>query len=107
MTPLRVVMGVIIVAIVAVTLLPLLVLVDLAGGGTGWGLCQGGMSSCSTSYFDGPELLAMLVVVVFILLWLLRLTLHAHRIVERHREREAVDQGAEQSVGGGDRLGGG
>jgi hypothetical protein len=103
MTPLRLLIGAIIAAIVAVTLLPLLVLVDLAGGGTGWGLCREGLSSCRTSYFDGPELLAMLMVVVFVLLWLLRLTLHVQRLVERRREREAV----EQSVGGGDGLGGG
>jgi hypothetical protein len=103
MTQLRLVIGVIIAAIVAVTLLPLLVLVDLAGGGSGFGLCEEGITSCRTSYFDGPELLAMLMLLVFILLWLLRLTLHAQRLVERRRAREA----AEESMSRGDRLGGG
>lgn len=102
MTPLRALIGVIIAAIVAVTLLPLLVLADLAGGGTGWGLCREGLASCRTSYFDGPELLAMLMVVVFVLLWLLRIAVHGQRLVERRRR-----SAQESSMSGGDRLGGG
>jgi hypothetical protein len=100
-TLIRVVIGVVIAAIVAVTLLPLLVLLDLVGGGDAWGLCPEGISSCRTSYFDGPELLAGLVVIVFILLFVLRLALHARRAVDRAKESAVYDG----SMGRGERLG--
>ena len=51
----------------AVALVPMLVLLDLAGGGDGWGLCRGGLTSCRAAYFEGPELLAALAVVLFLL----------------------------------------
>lgn len=84
-------------AIVGVALVPMLVLLDLAGGGTGWGLCRGGITSCRAAYFEGPELLAALVVVLFLLLMLLRLALVARRRLEARRA----------SVGGGERFGSG
>lgn len=43
----------------------MLVIADLAGGGSGWGLCPEGVSTCSTSYFAGPELLLLLLLVLF------------------------------------------
>jgi hypothetical protein len=102
-TLIRVVIGALIVAIVGVALVPLLVLLDLAGGGDGYGLCPDGIASCHTSYFDGPELVAGLLVVIFLLLFLLRIALHAHRIIDRHKERELRDP----SMSGRDRLSGG
>jgi len=95
----RIVIGLVITAIVAVTLVPMLVLLDLAGGGDGWGLCQEGLSSCHTSYFDGPELVAMLLLVVFALLFVLRLALRARRV--------AITRQSGGSVGLGDGFGGG
>ena len=91
MTAIRVVIGSLIAAIVAVTLLPMLVLLDLVGGGDGWGLCPGGLASCHTSYFSGPELAAWLTLGLFLLLFLLRLALHAQRIVDRRKERELYE----------------
>jgi uncharacterized membrane protein YhaH (DUF805 family) len=93
----RVVIGLIIAAMVAVALVPMLVLLDLAGGGDGWGLCEGGLSSCRAAYFEGPELLAMLVVLLFLLLMLLRLALYVRRVLQARRS----------SVSGGERLGSG
>jgi len=58
------------------------------GGGDGWGLCPDGLSSCRTSYFSGPELAAGLMILLFVLVFLLRLALHAQRIVESRKERE-------------------
>ncbi|HSQ38394.1 MAG TPA: hypothetical protein VLS92_10930 [Acidimicrobiia bacterium] len=100
MIAVRVVIGLIIGAMVGVALMPMLVLLDLAGGGDGWGLCNGGLTSCRAAYFEGPELLAALVVVLFLLLMLLRLALYARRVLEERQEREG-------SVGGGERFGGG
>ena len=101
MTSIRVLVIAIIVAIVAVALLPLTVLLDLAGGGDGFGLCTGGIGACRTSYFDGPELLGVLGLVLFLLLMALRAALHVRSLAELRREKEALDG----SVSGGDRLG--
>jgi uncharacterized membrane protein YhaH (DUF805 family) len=90
-TAIRVVIGVILTTIVAVTLLPMLVLLDLVGGGDGWGLCTDGLASCQTSYFSGPELFTVLVILLFLLLSLLRLALHAQRMIDRRKERELYD----------------
>ena len=93
----RVIIGLLIAAMAAVALVPMLVLLDLAGGGDGWGLCGGGLASCRAAYFEGPELLAALVVLLFLLLMLLRFALQIHRRLEERRD----------SMGGGERLRGG
>lgn len=64
----RVILGALILAAAAVAVVPLLVLVDLTTGGTGWGLCPAGLEACSNSYFAGPELFVLLIVVLFVLL---------------------------------------
>lgn len=91
-TAIRIVIGAIIATIVAVTLLPMLVLLDLVGGGDGWGLCLDGLASCRLSYFSGPELAAGLMLLLFLLLFLLRLALHGQRMVERRKERDLYDR---------------
>jgi len=90
------------VALFAVAVLPLVVLLDLEGGGDGFGLCTGGLGGCRTSYFDGPELLGVLGVVSFVLVVALRAALQARAAEERRREDTAFGP----SVGGRDRLGG-
>lgn len=62
---LRILLGVLVVIVVATALAPLLVVADLAGSGPGGGLCPEGIGNCSTSYFVGPELLAILLCVLF------------------------------------------
>ncbi|MBM3694940.1 MAG: hypothetical protein FJW79_03270 [Actinobacteria bacterium] len=97
MTALRIAVALILAAIVAVALVPLLALLDLAGGGDGLGLCRDGLASCRAAYFEGPEVLAVLAVLLFILLALLRLTLVVRRRLEARRD----------SVGRSEGLGGG
>jgi hypothetical protein len=97
----RVLVIAIVVALVALALLPLIVLLDLAGGGDGLGLCVGGLGGCRTSYFDGPELVGILGLVGFLLVLALRAALQA-AAAARRREDTAFGP----SVGGGDRLGG-
>lgn len=91
----RVLVFAIIVAIVAVALLPLLVLLDLAAGGDGLGLCGGGgIGDCRTSYFDGPELMGVLGLVLFLLIMALRAALVARGLAEQRRdESDASQQG--------------
>ena len=78
----------------------MLVLLDMVGGGDGWGMCPDGISSCSTSYFTGPELLAALMVVIFLLLMILRMALHVQRLIDGRRSR--VDS---ESMSRSDRFG--
>ena len=61
---LRILLGVLVGIVLGAALAPLLVVADLAGGGTGWGLCPDGVSTCTVSYFAGPELLVILTVVL-------------------------------------------
>jgi len=86
-TAIRVIIGILIAAIVAITLLPMLVLLDLVGGGDGWGICPDGLTSCRTSYFSGPELAVGLMLLLFLLMFVLRLALHGQRMVDRRSER--------------------
>lgn len=97
MVAIRVIIALIVGSMAGVALVPLLVLIDLAGGGNGWGLCRAGLASCRAAYFEGPELLAGLVVVLFLLLMLLRLAYYFRRRLE---DRQS-------SVSRGEGLGGG
>jgi len=71
-TALRVLVVVLVLAILVVAALPLLVVVDLVSGGDGYGLCSSGLTSCRTSYFDGPELAAFIALVTFLLIAAIR-----------------------------------
>ena len=84
---LRIFIGAILAVVLAISMVPLLVLLDLVGGGDGWGLCPAGLGSCRTSYFDGLELAVFLSVALFILLAVLRLAWQLYRRMERQQER--------------------
>lgn len=101
MTGIRIVIGLVIAMIVFVALVPLFALVDLAGGGDGLGLCPDGIASCRTSYFDGPELIGVLIVVLFLLLMILRAAFHVRRLLEIRRTGDALDP----EEGGRERFG--
>ena len=79
LTALRVLAGIAIAVATATALIPLLVVADLAGGGSGWGLCPQGLGTCSVSYFAGPELFLLLVAVLFVSLATLGLSLRGIR----------------------------
>lgn len=70
---------VLVLAAVALAAVPLLVLLDLAGGGTGYGLCPGGIDECRNPYTAAPELSMALTVALFVVLGGLRVTTHAIR----------------------------
>lgn len=53
------------VAAVGIATVPLLVLIDLLGGGTGFGLCPGGIQDCEKPYSTGAELIVLLAVGLF------------------------------------------
>ena len=91
MSGIRILVVAIITAIIAVSVLPLVVILDLVGGGDGFGLCRGGIGACRTSYFDGPELVGVVGVVLFLLVVALRAALSAERAAER-RDEKALGQ---------------
>ncbi len=45
---------------VAIAAVPILVLIDLLGGGTGYGLCPGGLEACDNPYSTAAEFAALL-----------------------------------------------
>lgn len=56
MVAVRIVLGVLIAMAVIVAVIPAVVLIDLASGGTGLGLCPDGLGRCDTSAFAAAEL---------------------------------------------------
>jgi hypothetical protein len=65
--------------------LPILVLLDLLGGGTGYGLCEGGLSACPERYTAGPVLAVYLVISLMLVVALIRIVTHLYRRLQRHR----------------------
>ena len=45
---------------ILIAVVPILVLIDLLRGGTGWGLCPGGLEACSNPYTTAAEFAVML-----------------------------------------------
>ena len=73
---------------VLLAMVPLLVLLDLAGGGSGFGLCPTGVDSCRNPYTAAPELSAILTVALIVVLAGVRVTTRAeHRLDRRNRNR--------------------
>jgi hypothetical protein len=90
---LRILLGGLIVAVVAVAAVPVFAILDLIDGGTGWGLCPNGLSDCETSYFSGLELAALLTLALFVLLGLIAVCNKAIKYVQSrsaHNSRTAV-----------------
>ena len=71
MIAIRLLIGVVIAAIIGVALIPLLVLLDLRSGGTGWGICAEGFGRCRISYFAGLELLVAVLGLMLLLVLLI------------------------------------
>jgi len=68
---------------IGVALIPLLVLLDLRRGGTGWGLCPEGLATCRSTYFAGFELIGWLFLALFVLLGLIAACVRLLRFLER------------------------
>ncbi len=87
----RFVRAVLIVAAVALAAVPLFILFDLAEGGSGYGLCPGGVTRCRNPYTAAPELSTLLTLGLIVVLGGLRLTNRALRGLSRPRRRR-VDE---------------
>lgn len=80
----RLVLVILVLGAVALAAVPLLVLFDLASGGTGWGLCPGGITECRNPYTAAPELAVTLTVALFVVVGGLRLMV---RLSQRMKQR--------------------
>ena len=70
----RVARVVLIVAAVVLAAVPLALLLDLASGGTGYGLCPGGVIRCRNPYEAAPQVSGTLTFALFVVLAGLRAT---------------------------------
>lgn len=51
---------------IGIALIPILVLIDLLDGGTGWGLCPGGLEACSNPFTTAAEIGILLTIGLFL-----------------------------------------
>lgn len=75
----RVAIVILVLAAIGIAVVPILVMVDLLGGGTGWGLCPGGLESCDNPYTTPFELLVMLAVSLFVVILAIRVVMKLAR----------------------------
>jgi len=68
-----------VVTAVAIGIVPILVLIDLLDGGTGWGLCPGGIEACDKPYSNGAELIIVLSLAMFLTVFGIRLLMRLAR----------------------------
>ena len=68
-----------VVAAVGIGMVPILVLIDLLDGGTGWGLCPGGLGACQKPYSTGAELIVLLTLALFLTVLGIRLLMRLAR----------------------------
>jgi hypothetical protein len=75
----RVAVFLFVVAAVAIGIVPILVLIDLLDGGSGWGLCPGGLEQCDKPYSTGAELIVVLAIALFAVLAGIRILMRLAR----------------------------
>jgi hypothetical protein len=64
---------------IAIAIVPILVLIDLLDGGTGWGLCPGGIEFCDKPFTTGAELIIILSLGLFLTVAGIRLLMRLAR----------------------------
>jgi hypothetical protein len=64
---------------IGIALIPILVLIDLLDGGTGWGLCPNGIEACSNPYTTAPEIGILLTLGLFLSVFGIRILMKLAR----------------------------
>ena len=72
-------MFVLVVVAISIGIVPILILIDLLDGGTGWGLCPGGIEACDKPYSTGAELIVILSIGLFLTVLGIRLLMRLAR----------------------------
>lgn len=87
----RLVRAILVVAAVALAAVPLFVLLDLAQGGSGYGLCPDGVLRCRNPYTAAPELSTLLTAGLIVVLGGLRVTNRTLRRLQQPRAPKQTD----------------
>lgn len=66
-------------AALLIAVVPLLVLLNLVQGGSGFGLCPDGITSCRNPYTAAPELTATLTVALLVIVAMIRILMRTAR----------------------------
>lgn len=83
--------GLLILAALVLAVIPPAILVDLLTGGTGYGLCEGGLGECDTAYIAGPTLAGRIFLGLLVVTLCIRLVSRlVDRIENRRRWAEVV-----------------
>ncbi|REK12836.1 MAG: hypothetical protein DWQ40_10530 [Actinobacteria bacterium] len=69
----RIAIVALVLAAVGIAVVPILVMLDLLNGGSGWGLCPGGLEACDKPYTTPFEFLIVLILGLFLVILAIRL----------------------------------
>ncbi|MCI0425700.1 MAG: hypothetical protein L0Z49_08120 [Actinobacteria bacterium] len=75
----RVVVFILALTAVGIAVVPIVVMLDLVSGGTGYGLCPGGLETCELPYTTGAELVIILTLALFGIVVAIRLLVRLAR----------------------------
>ena len=64
---------------VGIAVVPILVMIDLVSGGTGYGLCPGGLEACDRPFTTGAEIVILLTLALFLVVVAIRLLVRLAR----------------------------
>ncbi len=77
---------------VGIAAIPVLVMIDLLGGGTGWGLCPNGLEACENPYSTAAEIAVILTVALFLIVLAIRLLMKLVRKLQSQEDSYQVTQ---------------
>jgi hypothetical protein len=79
MWSIRIAIVVLVIAAIGISVVPILVMLDLLEGGTGWGMCPGGLEGCESPYTAPFEFLVILSIGLFLVILAIRLVMKLAR----------------------------
>ena len=85
---LKVLRGLLILVALLLAVIPLVMLISLLAGGSGYGLCLDGLAGCDTSPLVGPAVAARIFLALLLVAAAIRLTSRLLTRVEKHRRWE-------------------
>lgn len=73
---------------VGIAVVPILVMIDLAAGGTGYGLCPSGIETCDRPFTTGPELLIFLTLALSLVVVAIRVLMRLARRLQTENDSQ-------------------
>lgn len=67
---------------VGIAAVPVIVMIDLLGGGSGFGLCPNGLEACDKPFSTGAEFAMVLTIALFVVVLAIRLLMKLARRLE-------------------------